>query len=151
MLQSILSLFLIKNWCFDSYWFFSYTYILSISDRLLNLKIQLFFLILSLQLIIFCMDDLKYMAYFEFFFFFLFICITIKINHLYLLSISLSHTLKAFVRYGYVVILSKVYSFLSSLLLSAMLLISSVYLQFGSLLNHCCDFSMVLFLNKQQL
>ena len=44
-------------------------------------------------------------------------------NYLYLLSISLSNALKAFVPYGNVVILSKVYNLLSSLLLSAILLL----------------------------
>ena len=58
---------------------------------------------------------------------FIFICIIIKINHLYLLSISLSHTLKAFAPYGYVIILPKACEHLSSVLLSPILLISSVY------------------------
>ena len=42
--------------------------------------------------------------------------------------ISLSHTLKAFVPYGYVLILSCVCNLLSSLLFSAILLTSSVYI-----------------------
>ena len=42
---------------------------------------------------------------------FVLICIIIKIYHLYLLSISLSHTLNAFVPYGYVVILLNVCNF----------------------------------------
>ena len=70
---------------------------------------------------------------------FIFISIVIKVDHFYILflfflknkcfniSISLSHTLKAFVPYGYVLILSDVCNLLSSLLLSAILLISSVY------------------------
>ena len=57
------------------------------------------------------------------------ICIIIKINHLYLLNISLSHALEASVPYGYVAILSKVRNVLRSLLLSAILLISSVCTQ----------------------
>ena len=44
-----------------------------------------------------------------------------------LLSISLSHTLKAFVSYVYVVTLSNVCSLLSSLLFSTILFTSSVY------------------------
>ena len=64
---------------------------------------------------------------------------------------SLSHTLKAFVAYGCVVILSKVCNLLSSLLLSAILLISSVYTQCVSLLIIYCVFSMMLLLNKQSL
>ena len=79
---------------------------------------------------------------------FIFISIIIKINHLYLLSISLSHT---FVPYGYVVILSKVVNLLSSFLLSAILLTSSVCKQCPSLLNLCCDFIVISFLNKQFL
>ena len=43
-----------------------------------------------------------------------------------LLSISLSHTLKAFVPYGYVVILSNVCSLLLSLLINAILFTSCV-------------------------
>ena len=82
---------------------------------------------------------------------FIFISIIIKINHLYLLNISLLHTLKAFVPYGYVLILSKVCNLLSSLLLSTILLTSSVYSQYPSLLNLCCDFSMIFFLSKQFL
>ena len=80
------------------------------------------------------------------------VIIKIKINyHLYLLSISILHTLKAFVPYGYVLILSKVCNPLSTLLLSAILLTCSVYTQCASLLNLCCDFSMISFLNKQSL
>ena len=69
--------------------------------------------------------------------YFIFISIIIKINHLYLLIISLSHTLTEFVPYGYAVTLSKVCNVLSSLILSAILLISSVYTQCASLLNLC--------------
>ena len=54
---------------------------------------------------------------------FVFIPIIIKIDHVYLLSISLSHTLNAFTPYGYVVVLSNVCNLLSLLLLSAILLI----------------------------
>ena len=70
---------------------------------------------------------------------FIFVSTIIKVNHLYLLSISFSHTLKAFVPYGHVVILSKVGNLLSSLLLSAILLICSVYTLYASLLNLRCD------------
>ena len=82
---------------------------------------------------------------------FIFISLIIKINHLYLLSISVSHTLKAFGPYEYVVILSKVCNLLSSLLHSAILSISAVYTQCASLLNLFCDFSMISFLNNQFL
>ena len=61
---------------------------------------------------------------------FIFICI-----------ISLSRTLKAFLPYGYVVILSKVCDLLSSLLHSAILLIFSVYTLSVSLSNLCCGFN----------
>ena len=79
-----------------------------------SLIMHLFFQILSLLLLIFCMDDLEYMA--SFYCLILFsLTISSKLIiytlHCILLSISLSHTLKAFVPYGYVVILSNVYSF----------------------------------------
>ena len=80
----------------------------------------------------------------------IFICVIIKINYLYLLEISLTDTLKALVWYGYVAILLKVYNLLSSLLLSAILLISSIYKK-CALLNHCCGFNIILLLNKQFL
>ena len=66
-------------------------------------------------------------------------------------NISLSHTLNAFVLHGYVAILSNVGILLSSLLLSATLLTSSVCTLWRSLLNLNCDFIMVLPLNKQSL
>ena len=74
-----------------------------------------------------------------------------KINNIYLISISLLHTLNAFVPYGYVVISSKVCNLLSSLLLSAILLICSVYALCFLLLNVCCDFHMIFLFNKQFL
>ena len=86
---------------------------------------------------------------------FIFINVVIKIDHLYiaklLLSISLSHTLKAFVLYGYVVTLSNVFNLLSSLLFSAILLTPSVYTLWWSLLNLSYDFNMVLLLNDESL
>ena len=81
--------------------------------------------------------------------FLIFISRNIKINHLHLLSILILHTLKAFVPYGSVLILSKVCNPLSTLLLSVILLTCSVYTQCASLLNLCCDFSMISFLNKR--
>ena len=82
---------------------------------------------------------------------FIFINVVIETNHLsvatsVLLSISLSHTLKAFIPYGYVVTLSNVCNLLSSLLLGAILLTSSVYTSWRSLLNLNCGFNMVLLL-----
>ena len=103
---------------------------------------HLFFQIQNLLLLVFCMDDLEYIATLNNVLF-IFNSTIIQINHLYLLSISLSHTLKAFVPYGFVVILSEVCNFLSSLPLSAILLTSSVYTQCASLLNLCHDFSMI--------
>ena len=82
---------------------------------------------------------------------FIFTCIIIKNNHLYLISISLSHNLKEFVPYGYVVILSKVYNLWSSLMLSSILLICSVYTLCASLLNIFCDYSIGLLFKKQSL
>ena len=58
-----LSLLLIKNWYFlhiyllDVNVFYQY-----VADYLLNLIMHLFFQIQNLQLLIFCMDDLEYMA-----------------------------------------------------------------------------------------
>ena len=80
--------------------------------------------------------------------FFIIISIIIKIIGFYLLTISLLLTLKAFVPYEYVLIPSEICNLLSSLLLSAILLTSSDYTQCPSLLNLCCDFSMILFLSK---
>ena len=82
---------------------------------------------------------------------FIFICIIIKINHLHLLSFSLSHTLKVFVPYGYVVNLSKVCNLLSSLMLTAILLICSAFTLCASLLNLFYDCSIGSLFNKQSL
>ena len=82
---------------------------------------------------------------------FIFISIIIKINHLYLLSIPLLNILKAFLPYAYVLILTKFYNLLSSLLLRAILLTSSVYTQCPSILSLCCNFGMISFLIKQFL
>ena len=76
------------------------------------------------------------------------ISIIIKLINFYLLTISLLPTLKAFVPYEYVLIPSEIRNLSSSLLLSAILLTSSDYTQCLSLLNLCCDFSMILFVSK---
>ena len=117
---------------------------------LLDWIMHLFFQIQNLQLLVFCMDDVKYMATLNYFLPFLH-CIIIKINHLYLLSISLSHTRKTFVPFRYFVILWEVCKILSSWLIRATLLISSVYTQCASLLNLCCNSNMILLFNKQSL
>ena len=82
---------------------------------------------------------------------FIFISIIININHLYLLRISLSHTLKAFVPYGYKVILSNVCNPLSSSLLNVILSVSSVYTLCASLLSLCCNYNIGLLSNKHFL
>ena len=91
---------------------------------------HLFFQILDPLLLKFCMDDLEYMSlsimWTQFLHcfernFIVFICIIIKLIIHILLSISLSHTLNAFVPYRNVVILSNVCNMLSSLLLSAII------------------------------
>ena len=82
---------------------------------------------------------------------FVFSCKIKKFYLLYLLSISLSHTSKAFFACGYILIPSKVCNLLPLLLLSAILLASSVYTQRTSLLNLYFNFSMVSFINKQFL
>ena len=90
-----------------------------LADYFLNLTMHLFLLILNLQLLIFCTVDLEYMVTLIYALFYFF-GIIIKINHLYLVSISLSHTLKTFFPYGYVVILSNVCNLLlKSLIISA--------------------------------
>ena len=120
-----------------------------IADYLLNLIMHLFFQIQILQLLIFCIDDLEYMTTSNQMLCLVFISIITKVNHLYLLGISLLFTLRAFVPYAYVLLLSNFCNLLSSLLLSAIWLNYSVYTQCGSLLNLCCKFSMVSFLNRQ--
>ena len=82
---------------------------------------------------------------------FIFVSIIIKINHLYLFSVLLLHTLKAFVPDGYVDILSNVYHLLPSFLISEILLTSAIYTQCPSLKYLCYDFSMFSLLNKQFL
>ena len=71
---------------------------------------------------------------------FIFIGIIIKINHFIFtyLSNSVLHKFAAFVTYGYDVV-------------NAILLISSVYTLCASLLNLCCDFNIISFLNRQYL
>ena len=76
---------------------------------------------------------------------------SLKLISCILLSISLSHTLKEFVPYGYVVILSNSCNLFLSLLLGAILLICSIYTLRQSLLNLYCDFSMILSLSKQSI
>ena len=79
---------------------------------------------------------------------FIFICINIKVNHLCILSSSILHTFLTLAPYGYDVILSKACNLSSSLLLNAVLLISSVYALCASLLNLCCDFNMISLFSK---
>ena len=93
---------------------------------------------------------------------FIFISVIIKINHLYLniLDIILEifkyyyfvlHIFPTLVPYRYDVILSRVCNLLSSLLVSAILLIYSVYTLCASPLNLFFNFSIILFFNKQYL
>ena len=68
-----------------------------------------------------------------------------QINH-FIFRYSTSfvlHTFPTLVPYGFDVILLKICSLLSSLLLNAILLISSVYPLCASLLSLCCDFNMI--------
>ena len=82
---------------------------------------------------------------------FIFVSIMIKINHLYLFSVLLLRTLKAFVLDGYVDILSNVYHQLPSFLISEILLTSAICTQCASLKYLCYDSSVCSFLNKQFL
>ena len=124
----------IKIFCIQIY----YQYL---ADYLLNLIMHLFFQVQNLLFLIFCMDDMEYMTTLNSALFYFHLN-----NHLYLTRISLSH-----VPYGHAVIMPKVCNLLSSLLLSVILLISSVYSLCASLLNLCCGFSVIPFLNKQFL
>ena len=81
---------------------------------------------------------------------FISICIVLRINHWYLLFNSVLHTFPKLVPWGNV-ILSKVCNLLSSLLPSAILLISPVYTLCASLLNLCYDFDIISLSNKQSL
>ena len=80
-----------------------------------------------------------------------FICVIIIINQLYLLNSSVYIYLMALTPYEYGVILSKVCNLLSSLLLSAILLISSVYTLCASLLNLCWNCNIGFLSNKDFL
>ena len=84
---------------------------------------------------------------------FVFICNIIKIDHFIFRysSSSVLHTFPALAPYGYDVIPSKVCNLLPSLLLNAVLLISSVYTFCASLFNLCCDSDMISIFNKQLL
>ena len=73
----------------------------------------------------------------------------IKISYVYLDILgAILHTFLTLAQYGYDVILSKVCNLLSSLLLSAILIISSVYTLCASLLNLCGDFNMLSLFSK---
>ena len=143
----------IKNWYFTSMDLLHinifYQYLV---DGLLNLITHLFFLIQNLQLLIFFMDDLEYRPFGICCF--IFTCNIIKINHFIpdtLFSNSVLHTFPAFAPYGYDVILWKVCNRLSSLLLNAILWISSVYTLCNLFLNLCCDFNIISLFSKQFL
>ena len=81
---------------------------------------------------------------------YIFIPNIVKINHfifrfckeLHLVS-SFLHTFPTFTKYGYDSILSKTCHLSSSLLLNAILLISSVNTLCASILNLCCDINMI--------
>ena len=79
---------------------------------------------------------------------FIFIGIIIKMNHFLCSNNSVLHNFPALITQGYDVILSNVCSLLPSSLLSAILLISSVYTLCASLLDHCCDFNVISLFNK---
>ena len=85
---------------------------------------------------------------------FIFISILIKVNHFILNTVfsnSILHTIPTLVPHGYDVILSKLCNLLSSLLLSATLLISSVYTLCALLLNLYCNFKIIPLFNKRFL
>ena len=84
---------------------------------------------------------------------FIFISTIIRVNHFIFrcFGSSVLYTFPTLSPYGYDVILSKVFNLLSALLLSAILLISSVYTLCASFLNLFCDFNMISILSKQLL
>ena len=121
-----------------------------LADYSLNLTMHLFSLIQSLLLLIFCIDDLEYMAAFDY---------VLTYFHLhnrqnwsfiftYQLCFASLPTFPTLIPKGYDVILSKVCNILSSLLLSAVLLISSVCTLCTPFSNLCCDFNIASLFNK---
>ena len=94
------------------------------------------------------MGDLKYMA--TLYYVLLYFDFLHQISHFIFthFSSSVLHTFTAFTPYGYDIILSKICDLLSSLLLSAILLISLVYTLCDSLLILCCDSDMVSLFSK---
>ena len=93
-----------------------------------------FFLMLRLLLLIFCMDDLKYMAS-QGIFYFIFIYIIIKINYFLCWYLNIVAVLFC--------ILSPHFHH-KDMLLNAVLLTFSVNALCTSLLNLCCDLNVVL-------
>ena len=109
----------------------------------------LFFLTQSLLFIIFCIDDLEYMGKSDLLRY-IFICNIIKVNHFIFISFSNSalHTFPAFIPYGYDAIPPKFCNLLSSLLLNAILVASSVNILCTLLLNLCFDLNIVFVILK---
>ena len=113
---------------------------------------SLFFLIQSLQLLIFCMDDMEFVANLDYFFYVLF-CNIIKINPFLYYFIILLHLISSFlltrsffVPCAYAFIESIDCILLSLLVLNAILLTSSVNTLCFSLLSLCCYFNINLLL-----
>ena len=99
-------------------------------DDLLNLITHLCVLIQKLQLLIFCMDDLEYVAILDYVLFFFFICTIIKINHFTLdiaLSNSAMHTFPTFMDMDLMLYLKFVIFYHQFYHHFAILLISAVY------------------------
>ena len=114
---------------------------------------NLFFLIQSLRLLMFCIDDQEFVGNL---FFYVFFYKIIKVNHFLYCFIILLHLISSFlltrsllVPYAYVSIEYIDCILLSSSELNAMLLIFSVKTLCVSLLNLCCFFNIdLLFLWK---
>ena len=117
---------------------------------------NLFFLIQSFQLLIFCINDHEFLTNLIMFFCFFFYN-NIKVNHVLFRFIILLHlisswslTISLLVPYAYISIEWIDCILLSSFELRAILLISSVRTLYRSLLNHCCIFNidLLFFINS---
>ena len=136
-----------KNWYVTSYGSLAYKYILSVySLWFIRLSNALVFHIQSLQILIFCMDDQKYLANLDYVILFYFVTLSKLITFgslYYIVTFSFFLFCALFLYFflcPYNSIKSVDWILLSSLLLNAILLTSSVNRLCFLLLFLCCDF-----------
>ena len=136
-----------KNWYVTSYGSLAYKYILSVySLWFIRLSNALVFHIQSLQILIFCMDDQKYLANLDYVILFYFVTSSKLITFgslYYIVTFSFFLFCALFLYFflcPYNSIKSVDWILLSSLLLNAILLTSSVNRLCFLLLFLCCDF-----------